>query len=160
MKALKNRVVALSFFVFAIFIAPATALAHCDTLDGPVVGSARVALAKNDITPVLKWVGKDAEAEVTTASEIPEENPLEEETVPTDEKPADEKPAAPELTWEQQVEGKADDAFVAYALSTRFEKGQLVTHVKFGKGVVVDVEPSRVEILFQDGKKKLGHGAS
>lgn len=70
------------------------------------------------------------------------------------------KPAGPELTWEQQVEGKADDAFVAYALSTRFEKGQLVTHVKFGKGVVVDVEPSRVEILFQDGKKKLGHGAS
>ena len=38
-------------------------------------------------------------------------------------------------------------------------KGQLITHPKFGKGVVTDVEPSRVEILFQEGKKKLGHGA-
>ncbi|AKU96716.1 hypothetical protein AKJ09_03380 [Labilithrix luteola] len=68
------------------------------------------------------------------------------------------KPATPEKTWEEQVEGKGDDAFVAYALSTRFTKGQLVTHPKFGKGVVVDADASRVEILFQDGKKKLGHG--
>jgi len=37
--------------------------------------------------------GKDADAEITTASEIPEENPLEEKIAPTDEKPADEKPA-------------------------------------------------------------------
>lgn len=67
MKALKNGVVALSFFAFAGLIAPATALAHCDTLDGPVVGSARVALAKNDITPVLKWVGPEKENELRAA---------------------------------------------------------------------------------------------
>jgi len=36
--------------------------------------------------------GKDADAEVTTASEIPEENPLEEEVPPAEEKPVDEKP--------------------------------------------------------------------
>lgn len=68
------------------------------------------------------------------------------------------KPAAPELTWEQATEGKPDDAFAAYAMADRYAKGQLVQHVKFGKGVVVDVETSRVEILFQEGKKKLGHG--
>jgi hypothetical protein len=67
MKALKDAVVALSFFVFAVFIAPATALAHCDTLDGPVVGSARVALAKSDITPVLKWVGPEKENDLRAA---------------------------------------------------------------------------------------------
>ena len=33
-------------------------------------------------------------------------------------------------------------------------------HAKFGKGIVVDVEPSRVEVLFQDGPKKLAHGLS
>jgi hypothetical protein len=68
------------------------------------------------------------------------------------------KPTEPEKSWQEHVEGKADDAFVPYALSSRFTKGQLVTHVKFGKGIVVDADASRVEILFQDGKKKLGHG--
>ncbi|MFA5700785.1 MAG: DUF6448 family protein, partial [Desulfuromonas sp.] len=35
---------------------PGQAAAHCDTLDGPVVADARTALAKGDVTPVLKWV--------------------------------------------------------------------------------------------------------
>lgn len=69
------------------------------------------------------------------------------------------KPAAPEKTWDQAMEGQPDEAFVAYAMTSRYTKGQLVTHPKFGKGVVTDAEPTRVEILFQDGKKKLGHGA-
>lgn len=68
------------------------------------------------------------------------------------------KPVEPEKTWEQQMEGKEDDAFVAYSLAARYAKGALLTHPKFGKGVVVDADASRVEILFQDGKKKLGHG--
>lgn len=68
------------------------------------------------------------------------------------------KPVEPEKTWEQQMEGKTDDAFAPYSMAAKYTKGQLLTHPKFGKGVVVDVEASRVEILFQDGKKKLGHG--
>ena len=68
------------------------------------------------------------------------------------------KPQEPEKTWEEQVEGKPEESFAPYALSERFSKGQLVLHTKFGKGVVVDVEANRVEILFQEGKKKLGHG--
>ena len=41
--------------------------AHCDTLDGPVVISAKEALEKGDVTPVLKWVKKDDEAEIRDA---------------------------------------------------------------------------------------------
>lgn len=68
------------------------------------------------------------------------------------------KPAEPEKTWVEHVEPQPEDAFVPYVLTERFGKGQLVLHTKFGKGIVTDVEPSRVEILFQEGKKKLGHG--
>lgn len=43
------------------------AAAHCDTLDGPVVSTARVALEKGDVTPVLKWVKKEDEEEIRQA---------------------------------------------------------------------------------------------
>jgi hypothetical protein len=36
--------------------APGVVRAHCDTLDGPVVLDAKAALAKGDVTPVLRWV--------------------------------------------------------------------------------------------------------
>lgn len=68
------------------------------------------------------------------------------------------KPATPEKTWEESVEGKPDGDFVPYVMSERFTKGQLILHSKFGKGIVADVEAARIEILFQEGKKKLGHG--
>ena len=45
----------------------APAFAHCDTLDGPVVTDAKTALAKKDITPVLKWIKPEHEAELKTA---------------------------------------------------------------------------------------------
>ena len=48
-------------------LAARPAAAHCDTLDGPVVVDARAALAKGDVTPVLKWVRPAAEAEIRTA---------------------------------------------------------------------------------------------
>jgi len=70
------------------------------------------------------------------------------------------KPKTPEKTWEEATEGKPDTDFVPYGLAERFTKSQLVLHPKFGKGIVMDVEPLRVEILFQEGKKKLGHGQS
>ncbi|MCU0294042.1 MAG: DUF6448 family protein [Thermoanaerobaculaceae bacterium] len=47
---------------------PATlADAHCDTLDGPVVMDARLALERADATPVLKWVRADDEPEIRAA---------------------------------------------------------------------------------------------
>ena len=46
---------------------PGAVQAHCDTLDGPVVMSAKTALEKGDVTPVLKWVKKEQEEEVRAA---------------------------------------------------------------------------------------------
>ena len=40
------------------------ALAHCDTMEGPVVKDARVALDSKDVTPVLKWIAPDKEGEI------------------------------------------------------------------------------------------------
>ena len=68
------------------------------------------------------------------------------------------KPAAKQWDWEKDVASQPDDAFTQYSPKARFAKDAYVVHPKFGKGVVIDVEPSRVEVLFQDGPKKLAHG--
>jgi hypothetical protein len=47
-------------------IFPTISRAHCDTLDGPVVTEAKVALEKGDVTPVLKWVKAKNEDEINT----------------------------------------------------------------------------------------------
>jgi hypothetical protein len=49
------------------WVAPRAVIAHCDTLDGPVVADARQALDKGDPTPVLKWVRKEDETEIREA---------------------------------------------------------------------------------------------
>ena len=41
-----------------------TALAHCDTMDGPVVKAAQRALAKRNVKLILIWVQKKDEAEI------------------------------------------------------------------------------------------------
>ena len=41
--------------------------AHCDTLDGPVVETAKKALASGNVTPLLKWVADDDEQMIRTA---------------------------------------------------------------------------------------------
>jgi len=46
-----------------------SALAHCDTMDGPVVAAARAALEKGELTPALKWVKPEAEKELRAAFE-------------------------------------------------------------------------------------------
>jgi hypothetical protein len=68
------------------------------------------------------------------------------------------KPAEPVKTWAELLEGKTDEQFAAYAMTARYDKGALILHSKFGKGVVVGVEGPRIEVLFEDGPKKLGHG--
>ena len=50
-----------------LMMIPQVALSHCDTKAGPVVQAAKVALERNDVTPVLRWVKKDGEAEVKAA---------------------------------------------------------------------------------------------
>src|SRR5450759_1441162 len=48
-------------------LAADTARAHCDTMNGPVIPEAKAALEKGDVTPILKWVKKENEAEIKTA---------------------------------------------------------------------------------------------
>jgi hypothetical protein len=59
-----RRFIQFAVFFACLFIFAGTAGAHCDTMDGPVVGAARTALESGDVTPVLKWVRKDDEAEI------------------------------------------------------------------------------------------------
>lgn len=59
--------IVVSLVVVVSLVASPKAAAHCDTLDGPVVEVARIALKKGDVTPVLKWVNKDGEKEVRQA---------------------------------------------------------------------------------------------
>ena len=50
-----------------LLVAPSPAWAHCDTVDGPVVQDARAAFEARDVTPVLKWVRAEKEAEIRAA---------------------------------------------------------------------------------------------
>ena len=64
----------------------------------------------------------------------------------------------PEKTFEQLVEGTSESDFGPYDMSLKYDKGHRLSHPKFGRGFVVGVEGTRIEILFADGKRKLGHG--
>jgi hypothetical protein len=57
----------VSLIIAVSAIASRKAAAHCDTLDGPVVETAKIALTQSDVTPVLKWINKDGEKEVREA---------------------------------------------------------------------------------------------
>jgi len=58
---------ALIFICIGMWLIPAISESHCDTLDGPVVLTAKMALEKGDVTPVLKWVKKGHEGEIKEA---------------------------------------------------------------------------------------------
>ena len=61
-------------------------------------------------------------------------------------------------TWDTDVAAQPDDSFVAYAPAQRYSKDVLVTHAKFGKGIITEVDGGKIDVLFQDGQKKLTHG--
>ena len=50
-----------------VLAAPFSARAHCDTLDGPVVSTARTALESGKLAPILAWVRAQDEAEIRAA---------------------------------------------------------------------------------------------
>lgn len=58
------RWAAVAAFSAGLLVTSGTALAHCDTLDGPVVAAARKALDTNDVNLVLLWVQKKDEADI------------------------------------------------------------------------------------------------
>jgi Family of unknown function (DUF6448) len=60
---LKTLIVA----VLVLMVAPSTALAHCDTMDGPVVKAAQQAVRTRNINFVLIWIQQKDEVEVRQA---------------------------------------------------------------------------------------------
>jgi hypothetical protein len=69
MKSMTTSALSVMIGIVAIglgAIFPTISRAHCDTLDGPVVTEAKVALEKGDVTPVLKWVKAEYEDEIKT----------------------------------------------------------------------------------------------
>ena len=64
-----NRIVPGAVLLMTLLGVPISAFAHCDTLGGPVVETARSALDKGDVTPLLKWVRTDEEKEIQAAFE-------------------------------------------------------------------------------------------
>ncbi|MDD5544501.1 MAG: DUF6448 family protein [Acidobacteriia bacterium] len=66
MKTMK-RIILAALILSIPLVIESSLYAHCDTLDGPVVAAAKLAIQKGDITPVLKWVNKDGEKEVREA---------------------------------------------------------------------------------------------
>jgi len=67
-KIINIKHILIALFIFEmLFLYSINANAHCDTLDGPVVESARKSLATGDVTPVLKWVSIDDEQVIRTA---------------------------------------------------------------------------------------------
>ncbi len=67
MRYLPVRAACVLVILLTISIAPTLAFAHCDTVDGPVVTAAKLALKTGDITPILKWVKPEDEPEIRAA---------------------------------------------------------------------------------------------
>ncbi len=67
MKICKTILTTLSVFALLSTVYVGNASAHCDTLDGPVVATARIALDKGDVTPLLKWVRPEEEKKIQAA---------------------------------------------------------------------------------------------
>ncbi|MBI3403054.1 MAG: hypothetical protein HY048_16705 [Acidobacteria bacterium] len=67
MISVRSSVGLMAIVAVAVVGWPNDAAAHCDTLNGPVVSAARVALQQGNVTPVLKWVKASEEAEVREA---------------------------------------------------------------------------------------------
>lgn len=58
----------ISLIAVAAFLStPQIVRAHCDTLRGPVVADALLALDTRDVTPVLKWIKPESESEIRMA---------------------------------------------------------------------------------------------
>lgn len=70
MKRMAKGGMAAAAFIILSMAWAGGALAHCDTLDGPVVAKAREALEKKNVDLVLPWVAAKDEAEIRNAFDL------------------------------------------------------------------------------------------
>ncbi len=66
-KGFLGLITGLGILLALLLLGPAQALAHCDTMDGPVVQAAQEALATGNVKLVLIWVQKKDEAKIDEA---------------------------------------------------------------------------------------------
>ncbi len=64
---LTRRLAALACIMGLSLWSASGVLAHCDSVDGPIIPEARRALAAGDIAPILKWVSAEHEGEIRDA---------------------------------------------------------------------------------------------
>jgi len=69
-KRLSMGLMVSALFTLIIFATSQSVYAHCDTLDGPVVKEARIALDNGDITPLFKWLRPSDENVIRDAFEM------------------------------------------------------------------------------------------
>lgn len=65
-----GRIAAISIAIGVAGLFSGPAMAHCDSMDGPVVKDAQRALSDEDVTPVLKWIGVEDEAAIRQAFDM------------------------------------------------------------------------------------------
>lgn len=67
-KQLESKVLRMAgAFILVNLAMIGSASAHCDSMDGPVIGAARSAIERRDVTPVLRWVPKNSERTIEAA---------------------------------------------------------------------------------------------
>jgi len=59
-----RRLLAPSFILLMLIFSTNVSFAHCDTMDGPLIKDAKIAINKNNVNYVLKWVQPENEAEI------------------------------------------------------------------------------------------------
>ena len=68
--------------------------------------------------------------------------------------------AKDEKAWKAAIGERETDGAPTYRPTSRLDAGALISHTKFGLGVVTRTETTKVEVLFRDGPRLLVHGAT
>ena len=66
-RASLRRLLAPSYILLMLIFSTNVSFAHCDTMDGPLIKDAKIALGKGNVNYVLKWVQPEDETEIKEA---------------------------------------------------------------------------------------------
>jgi len=66
-RASLRRLLAPSYILLMLIFSTIVSFAHCDTMDGPLIKDAKIALGKGNVNYVLKWVQPEDETEIKEA---------------------------------------------------------------------------------------------
>ena len=62
--------------------------------------------------------------------------------------------------WKDLTDKMADKKGTAYSMKAQFQKDEVITHPKFGRGFVISSSGHRLEVLFEDSVRALVQGMS